>query len=64
LATSRRVRSSQTIFIRIIYTSQFVKTVGLEDVFGFSEIRISNFLTNKNGNLQEKLANSQLWQGH
>ena len=64
LATSRRVRSSQTIFIRIIYTSQFVKTVGLEDVFGFSEIRISNFLTNKKGNLREKLVNSQSWQGH
>ena len=35
--------SSQTIFIRIFYTSQFVKTVGLEDVFGFPEIRILNF---------------------
>ena len=35
--------SSQTIFIRIFYTSQFVKTVGLEDVFGFTEIRILNF---------------------
>ena len=50
--------------IRIIYTSQFVKTVGLEDVFGFSEIRISNFWTNKKGNLREKLVNSQSWQGH
>ena len=34
--------SSQIIFIRIIYTSQFVKTVGLEDVFDFTEIRILN----------------------
>ena len=64
LATSRSVRSSQTIFIRIFYTSQFVKTVGLEDVFGFPEIRILNFLTNKKGNLREKLVNSQSWQGH
>ena len=27
----------------LFYTSQFVKTVGLEDVFGFTEIRILNF---------------------
>jgi hypothetical protein len=43
LATSRKVWSSQTIFIRIFYTSQFVKTVGLEDVLAYSEIHITNF---------------------
>ena len=64
LATSRSVRSSQTIFIRIFYTSQFVKTVGLEDVFGFAEIHILNFLTNKKGNSRRNFMNSQSWQGH
>jgi len=54
----------KTVFIRIFYTSQFVKTVGLEDVFGFTEIRILNFLTNKKGNLRRFFANSQSWQGH
>ena len=44
--------------------SQIVKTVGLEDGFGFTEIRILNFLTNKKGNLQRKTVNSQSWQGH
>ena len=62
--TSICSHASQAIFIRIIYTSQFVKTVGPEDVFGFSEIRISNFLANKKGNLREKLVNSQSWQEH
>ena len=28
--------------------SQFVKTVGLEDIFGFAEMRISNFWASKN----------------
>ena len=57
-------RSSQTIFIRIIYTLQFVKTVGPEDVFGFAEIRISNFWINKKGNSLLYAVNSQSWQGH
>ena len=51
-------------YLWLHFTSQFAKTVGLEDVFGFSEIRIFNFLTNKKGNLQVKLVNSQSWQGH
>ena len=43
LATSRKVRSSQTIFIRIIYTSQFYETVGSEAFFDFLKIRYLNF---------------------
>ena len=38
------------MFIRIFYTSKFVETVGLEDVFAYSEFPISNFLTNKTNN--------------
>ena len=41
--TSLNVRSSQTIFIRILCTSQFVKTVGSEAFFEFLEIRNLNF---------------------
>ena len=64
LATSLNVRSSQTIFIRILCTSQFVKTVSSEAFFEFLEIRNLNFYITKIGNLQEKLVNSQSWQGH
>ena len=48
----------------IFSTVQFVKTVGLEEPFAFLKIRIFNFLTNKKGNLQQNIANSQSWQGH
>ena len=64
LETSHGMRSSQTIFLRIIYAARFVKTVGPEEVIYFAEIRILNFLTNKKGNLREKLVNSRSWQGH
>ena len=50
LATSAKVRSSQTIFIRILCTSQFVKNVGSEVFFAFLEIRNLNFLQQKIGN--------------
>ena len=41
--TSLKVRSSQTIFIRILCTSQFAKTVGSEAFFEFLEIYNLNF---------------------
>ena len=43
IATSAKVRSSQTIFIRIFYTSQIRETVGSEAFFAFLEIRDLNF---------------------
>ena len=45
---SQSARSSQTIFIRIIYTSQIRETVGSEAFFAFLENHIPSFLINKN----------------
>ena len=64
LATSVKVRSSQTIFIRILCTSQFVKTVGSEAFFELLEIRNFNFLATKNWEFTRFLINFQFWQGH